>query len=336
MKDLYRSAIARDDFQRWLDLGHAPFTICSGEKAVVTLSRLEKGPSVDYLYRISPAQDNSISWDNSLLFCGVYDTEHGSLYLTKDSLSAFTGGKFPPVSEVGPSVAGEIGSRISQLVEDTITNDRNNLAVQEVTDWQALRDLQYYREHGARNEALSRFFSGDAPDGVFRSGYTLEELPEAAFMAYMRDPEGFIQTEAEQYIKINQEKFLLQFLENDALLTEYQALVQDTGSPYYRMKAITDAIKDSGAKTVTVTIQKDGAELTFKAAADSLTGRRSYYSTYYLPAQDRREFERLFGRNADYNAEEIMRITYGKKTIYEAAPVQAEEPIRGMEMGGMM
>ena len=320
MKDLYRSAIARDDFQRWLDLGHAPFTICSGEKAVVTLSRLEKGPFVDYLYRISPAQDNSISWDNSLLF----------------SLSAFTGGKFPPVSEVGPSVAGEIGSRISQLVEDTITNDRNNLAVQEVTDWQALRDLQYYREHGARNEALSRFFSGDAPDGVFRSGYTLEELPEAAFMAYMRDPEGFIQTEAEQYIKINQEKFLLQFLENDALLTEYQALVQDTGSPYYRMKAITDAVKDSGAKTVTVSIRKDGAELTFKAAADSLTGRRSYYSTYYLPAQDRREFERLFGRNADYNAEEITRITYGKKTIYEAAPVQAEEPIRGMEMGGMM
>ena len=78
------------------------------------------------------------------------------------------------------------------------------------------------------------------------------------------------------------------------------------------MKAIADAVKDSGAKTVTVTIQKDGAELTFKAAADSLTGRRGYYSTYYLPAQDRREFERVFGRNANYNAEEIMKITYGK------------------------
>lgn len=336
MKELFPGTAVRDDFQRWLNVGYGPFTIWQGEKALVTISSLEKAPSVNYLYRISPAQDNSISWDNSLLFCGVYDTDHGSLYLTKDSLSAFTGGEFPPVSGVGPSVAGEISSRISQLVEDTIANDRNNLAVQEVTDWQALRDLQYYREHGARNEALSRFFSGDAPDGVFRSGYTLEELPEAAFMAYMRDPEGFIQTEAEQYIKINQEKFLLQFLENDALLTEYQALVQDSGSPYYRMKAITDAVKDSGAKTVTVTIQKDGAELTFKAAADSLTGRRSYYSTYYLPAQDRREFERVFGRNENYNAEEIMRITYGKKTIYEAAPVQAEEPIRGMEMGGMM
>ena len=73
MKDLYQSTVGRDEFQRWLDLGHAPFTIWSGEKAVVTLSRLEKGPSVDYLYRISSAQDNTISWDSSLLFCGVYD-----------------------------------------------------------------------------------------------------------------------------------------------------------------------------------------------------------------------------------------------------------------------
>lgn len=336
MKDLFPGAIVRDEFQRWLDLETVPLTVWQDEKVLVTLSRLEKTPSVDYLYRTSPAQDNSISWDNSMLFCSVYDTEHRSLYLTKDSLSAITSGEFPPVSGVGPSVTGEISSRISRCVEEAIANDRDNLSAQEVTGSRAARDLRYYQEHGARDEALERFFSGNEPDGRFHSGYTLDELPEASFIAYMRDPESFIQEEARRYIKINQEKFLLQFLENDALLTEYQALVQDTGSAIHRMKAITDAVKDSGAKTVTVTIQKDGAELTFKAAADSLTGHRSYYSTYYLPAQDRREFERLFGRNADYNAEEILRITYGKKTIYEAAPVQAEEPIRGMEMGGMM
>lgn len=336
MKDLFPGTAARDEFQRWLNVGYGPFTVWQEGKALVMFSSLGKTPSVNYLYRIFPAQDNSISWDSRMLFCGVYDTEHGSLYLAKDSLRIFTSGEFPLVSEVGPSMAGEISRRIRQLVEGTIANDQNNLSIQEITGRQALHDLQYYREHGARNEALSRFFSGDAPDGVFRSGYTLEELPEAAFMAYMRNPEGFIQKEAKQYIRINQEKFLLQFLMNDALLTEYQALVQDTGSAVHRMKAITDAVKDSGAKAVNVTIQKDGAELTFKTAADSLTGHRGYYSTYYIPAQDRREFERMFGRNADYNADEITRITYGKKTIYEALPAQTEEPIRGIEMGGMM
>ncbi len=46
-------------------------------------------------------------------------------------------------------------------------------------------------------------------------------------MAWLQDPEGFIQTEADQYIKVNQEKFLLQFLKNDALLKEYQTLLYE-------------------------------------------------------------------------------------------------------------
>ena len=78
--------------------------------------------------------------------------------------------------------------------------------------------------------------------------------------------------------------------------------MQDTENPIHRMKAITEALKASGAKTVTVTVEKDGMELTFKTAANSLTGHRNYYSTYDIPAQDRREFERLFGRSADYCA----------------------------------
>ncbi len=105
--------------------------------------------------------------------------------------------------------------------------------------------------------------------------------------------------------------------------------MQDTSNPIHRMKAITDAVKASGAKTVTVTVQKDGTELTFKTEASSLIGYRNRYSTFDIPAQDRREFEQLFGRYADYTAEDITRITYGRNTIYEAPPVQTEELAEG-------
>ena len=105
------------------------------------------------------------------------------------------------------------------------------------------------------------------------------------------------------------------------------------------MKAITDAVRDSGAKMVTVTVARPEGELTFKTAVDSLTGYRNYYSSYDIPAQDRREFERLFGKYADYRAEDITRITYGRNTIYEATPDQTEElePDEGptMTMGGI-
>ena len=105
------------------------------------------------------------------------------------------------------------------------------------------------------------------------------------------------------------------------------------------MKAISGAVRDSGAKMVTVTVVKPEGELTFKAAADSLTGYRNYYSSYDIPAQDRREFERLFGKYADYRAEDITRITYGRNTIYEATPDQTEgleqDDGPSMTMGGM-
>lgn len=127
------------------------------------------------------------------------------------------------------------------------------------------------------------------------------------------------------YSKRNQEKFLLQFLKNDALWEEYQAIAQDPDNHLHRVKAISDAIKTSGAKTVTVTVQKNGEELSFRTGTTPLMGHHNSYNTSHIAAADRREFERLFGRHASYTAEDITRITYGKKTLYEAAPIQAEE-----------
>ena len=335
MKDLIQCSIARNDFLRWLELGHAPFTVWQGEKAAATLIRLEKKPSVDYLYRIGIGQDGSISWNNGLSFCGVYDMQNRALYLEKDALKCFMEGRYPFIAEAGPSTVEEICGRVNQRVEEIIGNDQSNLPVREITDTLMLRDLQYYQEYGAKEEAIRQFFNGNVPDSQFHSGYKMDRLPEAAFLAYIQDPEGFIQTEANIHIKTNQEKFLLQFLKNNALLTEYQALLQDTGSPIHRMKAITDSVKASGAKTVTVTVQKEGQELTFKTAASSLTGHRNFYSTLDIPATDRREFEKLFGRHTDYNAEDITRITYGRNTIFEAPTAQTEDLAESMEMGGM-
>ena len=137
------------------------------------------------------------------------------------------------------------------------------------------------------------------------------------------------------YSKRNQEKFLLQFLKNDALWEEYQAIAQDPDNHLHRVKAISDAIKTSGAKTVTVTVQKNGEELSFRTGTTPLMGHHNSYNTSHIAAADRREFERLFGRHASYTAEDITRITYGKKALYEAAPIQAEDMTESIEWGGM-
>ena len=335
VKDVILCTVVRDDFRWWLDGGNSPLTIQTGEKESTLLLKLEKSPLVDYLYRMDLGRDGSISWDSLLKFCGAYDTEHQSLYLMEDSLNCLAHGPAPFVVTTGQSMTEELCGRINRHVEKIIANDRSNLSCQKVTDPCEVRNLQYYQEYKAREEAIEMIFNGKTPDGQFHSTYTMEELPETTFMAWLQDPENFIQTEAEVYSKRNQEKFLLQFLKNDALWEEYQAIAQDPDNPLHRVKAIFDAIKTSGAKTVTVTVQKNGEELSFRTGTTPLMGHHNSYNTSHIAAADRQEFERLFGRHASYTAEDITRITYGKKALYEAAPIQAEDMTESIEWGGM-
>ena len=319
MNDLIRSSVLDQQFQEWLDSGMGIMRACRPGRPAAEFIRLEKSPSVCYLYHASIGKDGGISWDKPMAFSGAYDTADRALYLTRETLNLLASGKFQLADEAGGSVRMEICREINRRVEGIISDDRNNLPMKEVTGEMPRRRIEYYREHGARQDAIRMIFDGEAPDGKFHSDYAMDYLPENDFLAYIEDPDGFVRMKAEEYIKANQERFLMQFLENDALMSEYQALMRDADDPVHRMKSITDAINASGAKTVTVTIRKDGHELAFKAEAYSLTGHQTYYSTYHIQAQDRRKFKELFGEHADYNASDVVRIAYGRKVIYEAA-----------------
>ena len=197
MKDLVQCAVTFYGLQQWLETGTAPLTIHYDEKDTLMFTRLERGSNVSYLYGVPLDQSSRVSWRDNLMFCGVYDAQHSALYLTKSALHAITKGQTRFAEESLPSMAEEISSRINRRVEDIIANDRNNLTVQTITGWQAARELKDYLEGGAHREALDRFFGDSEPDGQFHSGYVLEELPETTFMAYIQDPEGFIQTSGE-------------------------------------------------------------------------------------------------------------------------------------------
>lgn len=335
MKGLIQCSGIREDFQRWLGCGVGPLTIVQGGKPVAILNSLPKTEEIDYLYSAA-AENGGITWNKEFEFFGVYNHRNGTLYMTQESLRTSAVKEMAaPMAKDSIAVDQRIRVEVNQRVEAIIANDRSNLPVAELTSTMALNDLKEYQLSGAKENAVNLVLSGKRPDRQFHSGFAMKYPWEAAFIAYITDPEMFIQDEAEMYIKTHGEKLLLEFLKNDTLLAEYQALMQNTDAPVHRMKAITDAVKGCGAKTVAVTIRKGGIELTFKTDASHLTGSRPSYSTYDIFAPDRREFERLFGRRASYCAEDITKITYGRNTIYEAPPVQTEEMGPAMQMGGM-
>lgn len=205
MEDLIQCFAANKGFQRWLSFGKIPLTVYKDEKAAAMLVKLDKKQGVDYLYQAAVGKDNSISWDKSLMFCGLYDMKSQALYLTEDTVRSLSDGQYPLVTINCPSKVKEICGRLNLRVEEIIANDRNNLLVREVTDGIALHNLHYYQEYGAKEDAIRKFFDDEAPDGQFHSDYAMDGLRETAFLAYIQDPDGFIQAEAEKYIKANQE-----------------------------------------------------------------------------------------------------------------------------------
>ena len=138
-------------------------------------------------------------------------------------------------------------------------------------------------------------------------------------LSYILDPQGYAAKEATDYMEGNQEEMLFDFLCNDVELAEYQALVDDRDNPVHIVKKIMAAMNTTSAKTVNVTICKDGEEFSFKTEAQELRRDcKNYYGSWYMVAVDRRRFEARYGRSADYYPQEIIRITYARAVLYEA------------------
>jgi hypothetical protein len=212
---------------------------------------------------------------------------------------------------------------VRQAVEATIGNNRENLHVTEITNARGRDDLEHALKYSAPSKARTAYLSGDHDDDeriplVFRCNYSPERWTEDSLLAYILDPAGYIATEAGAYIESKQEEMLSDFLFADAVAAEYRALVDNPANPVHRVKRIIAAVSGSSAKTITVTIHKDNIDFTFKAeAAEFRSDCTSTYHEWNIKAADRREFERLFGRCAQYGPDDIVRIEYARSVIYE-------------------
>lgn len=109
--------------------------------------------------------------------------------------------------------------------------------------------------------------------------------------------------------------------------TGVEELEKESDSPLHRQRKILLSMRNSPAKTVSVTIHKNGVEYTFKTTAAELCRETvASYSTYPMPAKDREQFAALFGRHASYGPEDIVEIAYRGKSLYSAEAYEPQEP----------
>lgn len=309
-----------DRFSAWLSSGSAGPCCFQGKVYNYTLIRVEKNACFEYLYCQEQYDNKNTIRNGNFEYAGIYCRKDGLLYDAGDDLIRIAENPEVLKARTAATLLAQLGKAVREKVEKAIGNDRDNLQIKELTDGMLLRDLEYVHQYGAAQDARKYYLdAADSEHQEFSCKYIPAQWQEETLLSYIADPEKYIWEQAEDYIARNQEKMLYDFLCRDAVLKEYRALLADTKNPVHLIKKISAVITATFAKTVNVTIRKNGIEFTFKTEASDL--RRdcgAYYSTWNIVAADRRKYEKLFGLGEHYTPEEIVRITYGKAILYEA------------------
>ena len=315
--------ISRERFEEWLENESADILTSLRTNGRIYLLKIQNSAGFFYLFGAKTLYGCSdVSLGNSFSICGLYHRQSHALYLAEHPLTEFVDGLTDRERYSITTWSDIISRKVNQHVETAVVNNRDHLSVKELSSEWAIKELCFYKETAAKQDARKAIFSAAEPSLEFRSRYRLNFIREEDLLEYFRAPDEFIQRTAEQYMQTNQEAFLLQFLKNDALSEEYQTLRTQSG--VLRQREIAQAVSQLDAKTVRVTIQKDGKELTFQAKTSFLQRCWDSYGILSISSQDRRDFMEQYSPSADYQAEDIVRITFRNKTIYEASS-QPEE-----------
>lgn len=279
--------------------------------------RVCKNEDFDYLYAQRQYQSSEIERRSNFEYAGMYCKRDRRLYDVQYEIRGLADDKVRSVE----ALKADLKQAVRRAVEERINNDRRNLQITELSTERKINDLAYYIEHTAWRDAREAYLHDEHDTGFsfsFQCCYRPNAWTEDSLLTYILDPVQYVTVEAEKYISSHQENILSAFLEADMAAAEYAAILGNPQHQTHTVKRIMAAVKASAAKMVTVTIHKDDIDFTFKAEAHQFRQDcTAWYGAWYIAAADRREFERIFGRNADYRPEHITRITYARKTLYQ-------------------
>ena len=216
----------------------------------------------------------------------------------------------PTTSKVCDSVIKAIEDKARSMIDDSFkTKKLSKENIEEIEEYK-----KYYLKESVRN----RFFSGTKEvttnDWFIRASKNFS-ITDYITLETEEEKEKFIIQKAKEHIQNNRNKIVALLKKIDLLNKELKAIYEDKNHIYHTRKAIIEAVK--GKKTVNVTILKDGQTFTFKTETRTLSNGQydNYYSDIDIQAKDRQKYKELFGYN-HYTADEILKITYGKKEIY--------------------
>lgn len=211
----------------------------------------------------------------------------------------------------GENLRTDFESEVGEKLDVLIGKFEKDIRLDESTS-----EIQQKRKSYAESQARQVYLKNGSAEFKYHCKYNVQYFEEI-MLDYVMDKEKCVTRIANEYFENRHETIISEIVENLMAKEMYDEMSKGKDEHLKAMRNIIASIEPT-YKTVNVTVNIEGKELTFKYEADTLRKDcGSHYCTWDIQAKDRREFERLYGRNADFTPENITKITYGRKTIYE-------------------
>lgn len=313
-----------EEFAEWLRKdSEQTFRVSEKGRTTVVIKAM-KNKDFTYLYTQDDYNDNGMRRGAVFEYAGIYYKGDGKLYDTDWRLRDIV----PQIAQNKASdMKDAIASNVRKRVEQYLDNNKNNLAERELSPKYA-EDLGYFRKYSSQDRVRNLFLQDVTSDAVvYECPYKFDVWSENSLLQYIANPEDFEKKQADTYIAEHQQDMLLDIEENEFIREELRKIEALEDSPMHRLKNIMETMRKSEARTVEVTLNKNGQMFTCKMEADRLRGvpYKGIYSMHGMATESRVAFENVYGRSAQFGPEDITDISYRKKSIYSAEPLAVEQ-----------
>ena len=269
-----------------------------------------------FLYCQSPSYDELPTLKSAYCYVGFYNMVANKFFDLSYPIN------YTKTESLNSEFEDKIIDKIKIRVADYLRNNSDTYfkgCTSELNEFQKLA-----LEEDLGNRAKAHFFRGiepqDISDFICLNFYNYEKTSEKIknmnadeFFLYIENPEKLISHYTEEFLKKRVNSLYREFQSYEIYIRKYKEFENDKDNIIHKQKAIKDAL--IGKKTATVIIFKNGQKFAFKTDTKAFNWFNEKYSIRDINAQDREKYISLFGRDS-YMFDEILKITYSKKEIY--------------------
>ncbi len=177
-------------------------------------------------------------------------------------------------------------------------------------------EREYYQKYALPREARECFF-GDTKRLYYQPHYHVSDPSTAEMAAVLNHFEDAVDAHAKAFIR-KKAREINERLWQIGLLCEEVARMEATPGEHHARRAIMRCVAGQNMKTVNLEIQKGDESAILKIETSALRCmNNSYYSPWRMDAPSRYRLVERFGRNAEVYPDDVMKITYGRKVLYE-------------------